>query len=302
MKKTPVLIPILLLAACGQATQIPLSEEPMLSPTNTSMPPTETPEPTPNLCMDFSISSQKLEDDLSIQIALPEEYQDFPDREYNSIYLLDASYFFTETGTLDYLMEDRGEGMAKIVQDLTQNGQIPPSVLIGIGYTEAQRGRFTMGRQVPNFYEFFTDELIPEIESKCRVSKSAKDRVLFGYSGSAQFSTYALMYDAYTGSETFNKFISISGVYDRYQPVYALEEEIFQELDKDVFAGKSLFIAVGANDPKTKLLNDHRAFTEKLMGRGYTDFRLYSTEFPGRGHYDIPEFAFAEGMIWMFGE
>jgi hypothetical protein len=91
-------------------------------------------------------------------------------------------------------------------------------------------------------------------------------------------------------------------VYDRYQPVYALEEEIFQELDKNVFAGKSLFIAVGADDPKSKLLNDHRAFTEKLISRGYTNFRLYSTEFPGKGHYDIPEFAFAEGMIRMFDE
>ncbi len=301
MKQTCVLTLFVLLTACGAAaTTPPLPEEATPVPADTQVPPTETPEPVATVS-EFSISSEKLEDDLVIQIALPAGYEDLPDQEYNSIYLLDANYFFGETGTLDDMME-RGEGMNKIVQNLIQNGQIPPSILIGIGYTEAQRSRFTMGSKVEEFYEFFTDELIPEIESKYQVSKSAKDRLLFGYSGSAQFSTYALMYDARTGVETFNKFISISGVYGKYQLVYALEEEVSQELDKDVFAGRSLFIAVGSDDANTQLLNAHRVFTEKLTSRGYTDFRLYSTEFPGRGHYDLPEFAFAEAMIWMFAE
>ncbi len=115
--------------------------------------------------------------------------------------------------------------------------KIPPCILIGIGYTEEQRMKFTI-EDVTNSHEFFTDELIPEIEAKYRVSKSGKDKVLFGYSGSAHFSTYALLYDVYTGAETFNKFISISGIYDSSLETYKLEEKIFRELAANAFSGR----------------------------------------------------------------
>ncbi|MCP4421850.1 MAG: alpha/beta fold hydrolase [Chloroflexi bacterium] len=266
--------------------------------------PTETVESTATLvpeCADFETFPQNVPGSLLIRIALPNEYENYPDKEYNTIYLLDANYFFDESpGILDYLLE-RGEGMTKIVQTLTENGAIPPSILIGIGYTEEQRNIFTTN-QAENFYSFFTDELIPEIESKCRVSKSGQDRTLFGYSGSAHFSTFALMQDVYTGVETFSKFISISGVYDSYQKAVQLEETIFQELDAPAFSGKTLFIAVGADDPKTALLTAHREFTEILVGRDYANFNLYSTELAGKGHYDIHEFAFSEGLTWVFFE
>jgi enterochelin esterase-like enzyme len=250
---------------------------------------------------DFSICSQRLQDSISVEIALPEGYDDCPNKEYTSIYLLDANYFFDEApGTLDDFLE-RGEGMTRIVQSLAQSGRIPPSVLIGIGYTEAQRSKYTID-DVASFYAFFADELIPGIESRYRVSRSGEDRVLFGYSGSAHFSTYALLFDVYTGAETFAKVISISGVYDSSLEAYRLEERIFQELDAHAFSGRSLFVAVGADDPKLELLNAHRSFVERLTSRGYTDFRLISTEFPGKGHYDIPEFAFSEGLISLFSE
>lgn len=249
----------------------------------------------------FSFLSQILQDRISIEIALPKEYDEYPNKEYTSIYLLDANYFFDEApGTLDEYLE-RGEGMTKIVQSLTENGIIFPSILIGIGYTEDQRMKFTI-EDVANFHKFFVDELIPEMESKYRVRKSGKDRVLFGYSGSAHFSTYALLYDVYIGAETFTKFISISGLYDSSLETYKLEEKIFGELETNAFAGRSLFIAIGADDPKLALLNAHRVFAKKLTNRGYMDFKLKSTEFSGKGHYDVPEFAFSEGMIWLFSE
>ena len=191
--------------------------------------------------------------------------------------------------------------MSNIVQTLTKSGDIPPAVLIGIGYTEEQRTDLTING-VPSFYEFFTEELIPQIEEKCNVSASSKDRVLFGYSASAHFSTYVLMNDIYTGVETFNKFISISGVYDSFKKATKLEEKIFQELGENAFSGKSLFIAVGEEDANAALLKSHRSFTEKLVGRSYPDFRLKSLEYAGKGHYDIPEFAFSEGLTWIFSE
>ena len=254
-----------------------------------------------SLYRNFPFYSQKLQDTISVEIALPDGYDESPNKAYTSIYLLDANYFFDdEPGILDgYLI--RGEGMTKIVRSLAANGKIPSSILIGIGYTEDQRSKFTL-EDVTGFYKFFVDELIPEIESKYRVSKSGKDRVLFGYSGSAHFSTYAFLNDVYTGVETFNKVISVSGVYFDSLEVYNLEEKVFRKIGNGSFSRKSLFIAVGAEDPKVELLNAHRAFSKKLSDRGYAGFNLFCKELPGKGHYDIPEFAFSEGLTCLFAE
>jgi|GEM_PF-4924776 len=253
---------------------------------------------TPSDCP-FDVYSEALNDTISIEIALPEGYSDFPEEQYTSIYLLDANYFFDEApGTLDEYLT-RGQGMTNTVQCLTDSGIVPASILIGIDYTEEQRTRFTV-EDVADFYRFFTDELIPVIESKYRVSKSSDDRVLFGYSSSAHFSTYALMNDVFTGVETFSKFISVSGVYTDSLEACKLEEQIFQSGNADAFSGRSLFIAVGADDSNLELLNNHRLFSERLVNRGYTNFRTGSTEYPDRGHYDIPEFAFSEGLIFLF--
>ena len=151
-----------------------------------------------------------------------------------------------------------------------------------------------------NFHHFFTEELIPEIESRFKVSKSADDRILFGYSGSAHFSTYALFYETYHSNKTFDKFISISGVYDSITPAYDLEELLYDDFGRDVFTNQSFFIGIGQNDPKTTLVTAHTEFTEIFVGRNYTNLRLSNLVFEGKGHYDVFEFAFEEAMIWLF--
>ena len=69
-----------------------------------------------------------------------------------------------------------------------------------------------------------------------------------------------------------------------------------------MFSGKSLYIAIGTDDPKTELLEAHRVFTNKLINREYEELQLMNTELSGRGHYDIPEFGFSEGLTWLFSE
>ena len=111
MKKIVYLILFLLLPACGQAVDITPQKEVTAMPTSP--------------CSNFSISSQKVNGRINIEIALPQGYEDSSDKEYNSIYLLDANYFFDDApGTLDYLLK-RGKGMTNIVQGLTDEGKIP---------------------------------------------------------------------------------------------------------------------------------------------------------------------------------
>jgi enterochelin esterase-like enzyme len=252
-------------------------------------------------CKNFSIESSILEAELTIEIALPNSQSARDEGNLNSIYLLDANYFFDDKeGTLDFLLE-RGPGMTHIVQSLMDEKKIPASVLIGIDYSENQRIQFT-SLNVDDFYQFFTDELIPQIESRCPVNQSSFDRLLFGYSGSAHFSTYALLKDVILGVETFNKVISISGVYEPTSSAFQLEEALGESASTQGFGGKSMFIAIGSQDPKSELLNDHRIFAEKLVDRNYNNFRLLSKEFEGKGHYDIPEIAFEEALIWIYAQ
>jgi enterochelin esterase-like enzyme len=252
-----------------------------------------------SLAQEFPLYSQILQETLTIKIALPEGYDPASDQRYTSIYILDANYFFDDApGLLDeYLV--RGDGMTKIVRSLEIEGKIPQAILVGIGYTEEQRDRFTRDN-AGKFYVFFKDELIPLIESSYLVSKSGQDRVLFGYSSSGHFSTYALFADVSNSQMTFSKFISIAAVYYPELAVYALEEKLYEEKCSCSFSGRSLYVAIGSDDSKTRLLNEHRNFTNKLVSRGYAEFNLIHEEFTGKGHYDIPEVAFKEGLIRLF--
>lgn len=281
------ILPILLLFA------------PSCSSSSSVAPPEEEPPAPVESCRKFSIYSNNVGSTLSVEIALPEGYATAPDDDYPSIYLLDANYFFDGApGTLDELLE-RGPGMTRVLRDLTAAGDVPPSILVGIGYSEEQRMALTI-EDVDAFLGFFTDELIPGIESRCRVKESAQDRVLFGYSASAHFSSYVLFHDVYTGASTFDKVISISGLYMDFRPATVMEEQIHEEMDASAFSGRELFMAVGSEDGNTGLLDTHRVFTEKLSGRGYEGFRLQTLEFTDKGHYDIPEYAFGIGLAWIF--
>jgi enterochelin esterase-like enzyme len=252
-----------------------------------------------SLSQEFPLFSQVLQDTLTIKIALPEGYDPTTDQRYTSIYIQDANYFFDDApGLLDeYLV--RGEGMTKIVRSLEEEGKIPQAVLIGIGYSEEQRDRFTR-ENANQFYDFFKEDLIPLIESKYKVSLSGQDRVLFGYSSSGHFSTYVLFSDVSNNQMTFSKFISIAGVYYPELAVYSLEEKLFQEKGVINLFGRSLYLVIGSNDSKTRLLNEHRNFTNRLVGRGFANFNLIHEEFPEKGHYDIPEDAFKAGLIRLF--
>ena len=245
---------------------------------------------------EFTFTSHILQSSLNIKIAVPNLAIPL-----TSIYLLDANYFFDDSpGYLDDLLV-RGPGMLSIVQVLTTEKKIPPSILIGIGYTEEQRDPYTRDH-ADLFYMFIKDELIPYIEDHYPVSKHGKDRVLFGYSSSGHFSMYALMDDVLNYQTTFGKFISIAGVYYPWLLAYQIEEKINEENQAFSFAGKKLYMAIGSNDEKERLRKHYHPFVKKLKERNYQNFHWINEIYDGYSHYDIPEIAFQNGLIWLFSE
>ena len=251
------------------------------------------------LCENFTLASSTLRTSFQIKIALPLNYND--SLNFNSIYLLDANYFFTESGTLDYLIE-RKEGMSNITSELIKHNNIPSSVLIGIGYSEGVRMQVTLEKSA-QFYSLVKDKLIPEVENRCKVSKSVNDRTLYGYSASAHFSTYSLMRDAYDGNHTFANYISISGVYtdSLITPGGGLANETLQKIiaekGSDVFANMNFYMAVGSDDG---FYTDNIVFMNNIIDMNYQNFNFNNTIYEDYYHYDIPEIAYQQGMIWLF--
>lgn len=245
------------------------------------------------LCQDFGMFDPLSKGVLSIKIALPTNYK--LSENFVSIYLLDANYFFTKSGTLDYLIHNE-EGMTAITSRLIENEVIPQAVLIGIGYSEPQRDSLTGRVGSDAFYNFFKDKLIPEIESRCKVSTSPKDRILFGYSGSASFSTYALMRDALDNVHTFDKYISVSGVY--YETEHKRLQNITDLNEPEVFSGRDFYFGVGTEDDR--FLEGNRIFSDILMNNEYQNFNTKYEEYSGIGHYDIAEVAYETALRWIY--
>jgi enterochelin esterase-like enzyme len=245
---------------------------------------------------EISFSSQILNASLNIKIAYPVQQT-----ALTCIYLLDANYFFDDSpGLLDEFLK-RGPGMLHTVQTLMAQQAIPPSMLIGIGYTEEQRNPFTRDN-ADLFYNFFKQEFIPYIESHYPVSKIGSDRVIFGYSSSAHFSMYTLMDDVYRHQMNFGKFISIAGVYYPWLLAYQSEEKISQDRASFSFDGRKLYMAIGSEDEKDQLRKHFHPFVAKLQERHYEDFQWTNEIYDGYSHYYIPEDAFRNGLIWLFSD
>jgi enterochelin esterase-like enzyme len=249
-------------------------------------------------CEQFQIYSGFLELDLTIKISLPKNYFATTEQNINSIYLLDAAYFFDESeGTLDYILE-RGAGMANNVHSLIEDEKIPPSVLIGMSYSEEIRMTLTV-EKVDAFYKFLAEELIPQIEEKCQVIKTASSRTLFGYSASAHLSTYILMNDVAQQQNTFNNFISIAGVYRSDLPADQLTKELLAQDGAIDFGGRKVFMAIGEKDGP-HMFRDYRDFVAILDSAEIENLEFISKEYAGLGHYNIPEFGFFMGLTWVF--
>lgn len=248
-------------------------------------------------CKDFSMFAYD-SSIIAIKIALPVDYDN--SQNLPSIYLLDANYFFSESGTLDHLL-DRRDGMTAITSRLMTNQDIPSSILIGIGYSENQRNKFMID-DVESFYGFLKNQLIQEVEARCKVSKSPRDRVLYGYSGSAHFTSYALVKDVNDGIHTFDNFISVAAAYFQIigsgsNKVYGQLDEIFQNKGVDAFSNRSLYLAVGTDDG---LYNESLNFANTLQNQSYQHFNFKYEEYEGFTHSNIPELAYENGMKWIY--
>ncbi len=221
-------------------------------------------------------------------VSLPDDYEQSADTHYPTIYLLDGGLQFPMLSSYhSYLVIDE---------------EVPDAIVVGISYGAADfaggnyRGTdFTAPADdrdfwggAPKFQRFFSDELIPHIESNYRARSDR--RIIFGQSLGGQF----VLYTALTEPGLFWGHIASNPALHRNLP-------FFLQPHSSTRSSSKLFVASGSVDepryrgPAVEWIDHWSAIDD-------TPWELRTTTLDGHTHRSAPPASYRAGMKWLFSE
>ncbi|MBU7017357.1 MAG: alpha/beta hydrolase [Theionarchaea archaeon] len=231
--------------------------------------------------------SYSMGDYYKIYVSLPRTYSEESSHSYPVIYVLDADWYFD--GSHVRLSDD---GVKGIVTRLAEKGEIPESILIGIGYPgEIKRGRDFL-TSYTHFYKFLTDELVPFIDKTYHTNGG---RTLIGHSDGGFFTMYALF--RYPDS-LFTNFIAISGDFTKLDRFLFTEEISLSKRAAGVFP-VTVYMAVGDLE-EARFVTSNREMAENLNMREYAEFCFTFKVYYGLHHSSVVGPAIEDGLLWIF--
>ena len=240
-----------------------------------------------------------------LYVSLPRNY-DTTEARYPVVYLLDPDYSFAVAHN--------------VVEHFVDRGNLPPMILVGIGYpgqsqemdpyrryrtrdytpTFSPSGGYGPEIQKlsgggPAFRDFLGDQLIPWIDARYRTTK---DRTLVGHSFGGLFSTFVLL----TRPELFQRYLVVSPSYwydDRV--IFQLEEKASRER-QDLAAKVILLVGEYENQPRTSyaMVDDLEELAGKLRSRSYPSLGIEDHVFSGETHNSVFPGAFTRGILRLF--
>lgn len=235
------------------------------------------------------LSSTILQEDRSVLIHLPENYED-SNRLYPVLYRLD--------GSSEILLET-------IVASnrLTYSDEVSPEmIIVSIENTNRAKDMWPTNTKYypePNipgakyFLEFIEEELIPYIEDNYQTSQ---ERIICGQSLSGVFVLYGLL----TKPEIFDSYIAASGGFPACEEYFkTLYTHAFQQPDR--FYGKEVFITQGLEDPldpdgilHQQMLDFSNAVSENTGNSISYKYSIYKHE----GH--VPFHSLYDGLKYIY--
>ncbi|SIT11694.1 hypothetical protein SAMN05421766_11126 [Zobellia uliginosa] len=233
---------------------------------------------------EFILQSNIIDDSYPIYVYLPENYSH---NSYNQLIIgLDG--------------DTRFNTIASLISDKTQNGSMPPSILISIGnnknrnrdYTPTSYEHGTGGAN--NFYRFIKEELIPELESRYSVDP-LNNKTLIGHSFGGLFTQYIMAQNRQ--DNPFDKFIASgtsywydSGVIFEYEQNYANENN---DLDVTFYNG------MGTLEGGV-MLASFKEMNERIDNRNYRNFKHKNELIEKSGHTGSAHTIFKKGLDYVF--
>ncbi len=252
--------------------------------------------------------AQLIDETYQLFVRLPPEYDSEPERRFPLIVQLDANI-----PTLAEFAVTAG-----FASQLQARGEVPPAVVVGLGYSTAeaaqvhrfrdlglpienaqfkeQWGKFVPDGEAPTFYRFLAEELLPYLEGAYRLS-GPRGRALFGHSLGGLFVIYALsrhddaapLFTGYVAASP-SVFWDEGAIYPRWAQF------------RDPAQPLALFTAAGQLEgPEMMVYFDD--FTSRVRAAGFSQLtfesRAYQTDHPGSvapSFRDGLRFLFAHGL------
>ena len=241
----------------------------------------------------FTQFSAIVKDTFFINIQLPKGYSENPDKNYSTVFLLDANFYFPM--------------MASTFRQYEIAGILEPTIVVGIGYksfTEMDSLRvrdYLYPAALPSdeinaagggqlFYDFLINELLPEIDTQYRTDKN--NRALLGHSFGGYFVLHSLLNQLNNKTRYFKKFISASPVL-WYNNFYL--NQLPQQLDKNS-EPVGLFISVGQMEDSIWSVNPVKDLTTEIRKRNLKGLQFKSRIYNHLDHMDIAVLSFTKGL------
>jgi len=148
----------------------------------------------------YTIASEILNEDRSIQVYLPEGYHNTPKKTYPVLYILDGQRFFLHTVSLH--------------QTFVEFNLTPEFIVVGINNIQSKRN-ITFSSGAAQFSNYIEHEVIQFIDKNFRASN---DRLLYGWAYGGGFVLQTLL----TKPQLFNTYLAASP-YPVFAKVNALD-------------------------------------------------------------------------------
>ena len=241
----------------------------------------------------FTQFSESVKDTFYINVQLPIEYFENPDKKYPTVVLVDGNFFFPM--------------MASINNQYETAALLEPTILVGVGYKsfksmDSLRVRdYLYPKALPsdemnaigggqNFYNYLTKELLPKIDSQYRTEKS--NRALLGHSFGGYFVLYSLLNQLQNKTNDFKTFISASPTL-WYNNFYL--NQLPEQLGKNE-RQLGIFISVGDMEDSTWSVKPVKDMTKEIQKRNIKGLEFKSRVYNHLDHMDVAVLSFTKGL------
>lgn len=229
----------------------------------------------------ITIYSAGLNENRTLLVYLPDNYQMMEEKRYPVLYLLDAeNHFYHTTG---------------IVQFLSSNWAMPQMIVVGVinidrdrDFTPVWIPNFRLSGGADRFLDFLQEELFPAVESRYRTEPY---RVLAGHSLGGTLTVYAFL----TRPDLFGGYIAVSPALGL--PKNMLLPDIESHLREKERRNKHLYMTLG-NEPSYQPGIDRFMDLMKSHDSGGVDWRFVSL--PEYHHGLTPHLSVYHGLEFIF--
>ena len=222
--------------------------------------------------IDTTFVSKFVNDSIKIDISLPNDYNDNPDKKYQVVYMTDGYWRRAEHDT---------------IHQMSKNKEMPEVIVVGIGYPDDYDFNNIRVRDLiinaDKFIACINDEVIPYVEKNYRADSTG--RTLWGASYGGYFLVYAFT-EHFKKGMLFKNYIGASAALSPpYKHVDLIQNEKLMWANNKELPVK-LYLTVGGNETGF-FIDSYNSIVNAIKSHVYKNFHFECEIIPGTDHYTV---------------